>query len=203
MTRILVVAGLVLIGAALSPIRRHVVGAFRPVEEHTATQAAWAIASSNRQPVLLVLYSVESPLCRDLFPQIVALCDEAQDRGVRVLAYSTDTCPEALRLGGFLDEQNASFEARRLAGSETSELSAEFRALGIILEQGYAPPLIVVRDRKGHVVHQGHAVRDLAPVRVGIDYALKGGVDPRPRPGKAAESPSATRGRTVKKTPAS
>lgn len=171
----IIIAGALCAAALLTPLGTYVVGAFRPVEAVTVTQAANAISSQNGKPALILLYAPRCPLSRALMPRFAALSRRAQAGGADVLAYSTDGGLDALLVGGFLAENSAPFQARRILPWKSGDLSAGFWSIGIPIGQQWVRPLVAVRSRDGHIIYQDQAVEDLRPAAAALEGELRGG----------------------------
>jgi hypothetical protein len=155
------VAGALVAGVLLSPVFTYLVGAFRPVDAVTVDQAMHTMTSQDGRPALILLYGPRCPLSRSLMPQFVALSRRAEAGGADVFAYSTGEGPDALLVGGFLLENDAPFEARRILPWTSGALAAGLRSIGIAIGSQWTRPLVAVRARNGHIIYQAEGVRNL------------------------------------------
>ena len=123
----IIVVFVVLLLAAITPIGRYAIGAFRPVKAVSLDTAMKSISTSTGRPALIVLYGPRCPLSRHVFPQVVRLADQ----GVEVEAYCVDDGLDAMLVGGFMNEFHAGFPAQRILPWQPGQLSSRMGELGV------------------------------------------------------------------------
>ena len=167
----IIVVFVVLLLAAITPIGRYAIGAFRPVKAVSLDTAMKSISTSTGRPALIVLYGPRCPLSRHVFPQVVRLAEQ----GVEVEAYCVDDGLDAMLVGGFMNEFHAGFPAQRILPWQPGQLSSRMGELGVNVTSPWVKPLVLVRNNSGRIVYQDMGVTDIEPAAQALALAAQGG----------------------------
>jgi hypothetical protein len=167
----IIAAIIVLLLIAITPVGRYAFGAFRPVKAVSLDTAMASIGEATGRPTLIVLYGPRCPLSRRLFPQVVKLAEH----GVDVQAYSVDDGPDAMLVGGFMNEFHAHFPAQRILPWQPGQLSSRMGELGVSVGSPWVKPLVLVRNNSGSIIYQDMGVTDIEPAAQALALAAQGG----------------------------
>jgi hypothetical protein len=167
----IIITIIVLLLIAITPVGRYAVGTFRPVKAVSLDTAMASIGEASGRPTLIVLYGPRCPLSRRLFPQVVQLAQH----GVDVQAYSVDDGPDAMLVGGFMNEFHAGFPAQRILPWQPGQLSSRMGELGVSVPSPWVKPLVLVRNNSGQIIYQDMGVTDIEPAAQALALAEQGG----------------------------
>jgi len=131
-----------------------------PVERLTVRDAVARIAATNGRPSVVILYDSDGLRDTRVFGDLARAADAWQDRGVVVLAFSTDRDPTVPGLAEFLQRHGAVFPPVNLYRWPSGTLDGSMASIGIHIGQTWDSPLVAVRDATGRVVYQAQGVSD-------------------------------------------
>jgi cytochrome oxidase Cu insertion factor (SCO1/SenC/PrrC family) len=134
--------------------------------------AARSFGDAKGAVSVLVIYSSQCPVCRQVMPELSALARDTQARGVQWKAFSVDAPEDRPGLPDYLAQTRAPFAAVAIRPWPSGNLTRAFAELGVTIADSFARPFIAVRDKAGKVVFQGDGVGQLSNVRAALDAAL-------------------------------
>ena len=137
------------------------------VETIPAHDVAARIVNTEGTRVVL-LYAAYCPSSRKLFPEFINMAAEYQERGVSILAFSSDN--SLRQLGRYLNDFALPFDTVRIEPWDPGELGAAMRPTGIEIGATWGTPLVAVIDRNGDVKYQHSGSSSVPKVREWLDY---------------------------------
>ena len=133
--------------------------------------AARSFGESRGSVTVLVLYSSQCPLCRQVMPELSAMARDTEGR-VQWKAFSVDNLEDQPGLPEYLAQTRAPFAAVALRPWPAGNLARAFSSQGVTLSDSFSRPFIAVRDRTGKITFQADGLGQLSGVRAAIDAAL-------------------------------
>lgn len=133
--------------------------------------AARSFGESKGAVTVLVLYSSQCPLCRQVMPEISAMARDTEGR-VQWKVFSVDNLEDQPGLPEYLAQTRAPFPPTALRPWASGNLARAFSGQGLSISDTFSRPFIAVRDRSGKITFQGDGLGQVSGVRAAIDAAL-------------------------------